>query len=181
MNTIVNNATNDSKHGLGELKKLQSGFTISLKGRALRLLSGREYSRAELVKKLTPFETEPGELAKALDELQAKDFINEQRVVDSVLHRRSSKLGAARIKQELQSKGLDAGAVLDAVALLKSTEVNRAREVWRKKFGKSAEEALPARITASERGKQMRFLMSRGFGSEAIRKVISGAFDELDA
>ena len=150
----------------------RTGFTISLKGRALRLLSGREYSRAELVKKLTPFETSPGELAQALDELQAKDFINEQRVVDSVLHRRSAKLGAARIKQELQSKGLAAGAVLEAVDLLKSTEVERAREVWRKKFGSTPE-------NASERGKQMRFLMSRGFGSEAIRKVISGAGDEM--
>jgi regulatory protein len=151
----------------------QTGFSISLKGRALRLLSGREYSRAELVKKLSPFETTSGELEKALDELQAKDFINEQRVVDSVLHRRSAKLGAARIKQELQSKGLAAAAVLDAVDLLKSTEVERAREVWRKKFGSAPE-------NAAERGKQMRFLMSRGFGSEAIRKVISGAFDELD-
>ena len=154
-------------------KQAGSSFTLSLKGRALRLLSGREYSRAELVKKLTPFETTPGELTQALDELQAKDFINEQRVVDSVLHRRSAKLGAARIKQELQSKGLDAGAVLDAVDVLKSTEVERAREVWRKKFGNAPE-------NASERGKQMRFLMSRGFGSEAIRKVISGVFEEFD-
>jgi regulatory protein len=154
------------------VKEVNSGFTISLKGRALRLLSGREYSRAELVKKLTPFETTEGELAKALDELQAKDFINEQRVVDSVLHRRSAKLGTARIKQELQSKGLDAGAVLDAVDLLKSTEVERAREVWSKKFGTAPE-------NAAERGKQVRFLMSRGFGSEAIRKVISGADDEM--
>jgi regulatory protein len=169
MNKIANNASED---GVEALKKLQTGFTISLKGRALRLLSGREYSRAELVKKLSSFETTEGELAKALDELQAKDFINEQRVVDSVLHRRSSKLGTARIKQELQSKGLDAGAVLDAVDLLKSTEVDRAREVWRKKFNASPE-------NASERGKQMRFLMSRGFGSEAIRKVISGADNEM--
>lgn len=158
MNTIAN--------------KTATGFAISLKGRALRLLSGREYSRSELVKKLSQFETTPGELEKALDELQAKDFINEQRVVDSVLHRRSAKLGTARIKQELQSKGLDAGAVLDAVDLLKSTEVERAREVWRKKFGVAPE-------NASKRGKQMRFLMSRGFGSEAIRKVISGADDEM--
>jgi regulatory protein len=180
MNNIANNASNESENGAAALKKLQTGFTISLKGRALRLLSGREYSRAELVKKLSTFETTPGELDKALDELQAKDFINEQRVVDSVLHRRSAKLGTARIKQELQSKGLDAGAVLEAVDLLKSTEVERAREVWRKKFGKSAEEAPPARLSAAERGKQMRFLMSRGFGSEAIRKVISGAFEQLD-
>jgi regulatory protein len=62
--------------------------------------------------------------------------------------------------------------VLDAVDLLKSTEVERAREVWRKKFGTAPE-------NAAERGKQMRFLMSRGFGSEAIRKVISVADDEM--
>jgi regulatory protein len=169
MNIVANNTSESSVEAI---KKLQTGFTISLKGRALRLLSGREYSRAELVKKLSQFETTPGELEKTLDELQAKDFINEQRVVDSVLHRRSPKLGTARIKQELQSKGLDAGAVLDAVDLLKSTEVDRAREVWRKKFNAAPE-------NAAERGKQMRFLMSRGFGSETIRKVISGADDEM--
>jgi regulatory protein len=173
MNNIANNAMVASENGIEDLKKLQTGFTISLKGRALRLLSGREYSRAELVKKLSQFETAPGELEKALDELQAKDFINEQRVVDSVLHRRSAKLGTARIKQELQSKGLDAGAVLDAVDLLKSTEVERAREVWRKKFGTAPE-------NPSERGKQIRFLMSRGFGSETIRKVISGVFEGFE-
>ena len=155
------------------VKTSRTGFAISLKGRALRLLSGREYSRAELERKLAVFEELPGELAQALDELQAKDFINEQRVVDSVLHRRSAKLGTARIKQELQSKGLDAGAVLDAVDLLKSTEVERAREVWRKKFGQ-------APTTPSERGKQMRFLMSRGFGSDAIRRVVSGVDEASD-
>ena len=185
MNNIANNAIDDSENGAGELKKLQTGFTISLKGRALRLLSGREYSRAELVKKLTPFETTAGELAKALDELQAKDFINEQRVVDSVLHRRSAKLGTARIKQELQSKGLDAGAVLDAVDLLKSTETERAREVWRKKFGKSSayddSEAASTTISPSDRAKQIRFLMSRGFSAEAVRRVVSGARDVDDA
>ena len=165
MNNIANNATEKTKH-------TPIGFTVSLKGRALRLLSGREYSRAELVKKLKPFETTPGELDKALDELQAKDFINEQRVVDSVLHRRSAKLGTARIKQELQSKGLDAGAVLDAVDLLKSTELDRAREVWRKKFG-TPTQSSPA--DAKERAKQMRFLLSRGFGAEVIHKVVGSA------
>ena len=67
-NCIENSAVNASENGVEGLKKLQTGFTISLKGRALRLLSGREYSRAELVKKLSPFETTEGELAKALDE-----------------------------------------------------------------------------------------------------------------
>ena len=67
---------------------------LSLKGRALRLLSGREHSRQELERKLASHEAEPGEMQRALDELQAKGFIDEQRVVDSVVHRRSGRLGA---------------------------------------------------------------------------------------
>jgi regulatory protein len=144
---------------------------ISLKGRALRLLSGREYSRAELERKLVEFQEEPGALAKALDELQAKGFISEQRVVESVLHRRSAKLGTSRIRQELQSKGLDREAVDQAVEQLRATEVDRARVVWRKKFG-----VPPA--DAAERGKQMRFLASRGFGGDAIHKVVAGSDED---
>lgn len=141
---------------------------ISLKGRALRLLAGREHSRAELQRKLSTHETEPGELAKALDELEAKGFINEQRVLESVVHRRSARLGAARVRQELQAKGLDPQAVAEAVAGLQDSEEARAREVWRKKFGE-----VPG--DASERGKQMRFLLTRGFSAEAVRRVLRGA------
>lgn len=144
---------------------------ISLKGRALRLLSGREHSRAELERKLRAHETEPGELARALDDLEAKGFINEQRVLESVVHRRSAKLGAARVRQELQAKGLNPAAVAQAVADLQGTEVERAREVWRKKFG-----VPPA--DAAERGKQMRFLAARGFGGEVIRRVVGGRDDD---
>ncbi len=137
----------------------------SLKGRALRLLSGREHSRSELERKLKPFEEEPGTLARALDELQAKGFINEQRVIESVVHRRATKLGTARIKQELQGKGLDPEAVTEALAGLQATERERALEVWQKKFG-----APPADAQAA--AKQMRFLASRGFSADVIRRVV---------
>ena len=96
----------------------------SLKGRALRLLSTREHSRAELQRKLQPFEQVAGTLAPVLDELQAKGFISEQRVIESVVHRRSAKLGTQRIRQELQSKGLAPEAVLQAVEQLRATELD---------------------------------------------------------
>lgn len=144
---------------------------ISLKGRALRLLAGREHSRAELEKKLASHEQEPGELQRALDELQAKGFISEQRVVESVVHRRAARLGAGRVKQELQAKGISAEAVAQAVDRLRHTETERAREVWRKKFGQPA-------VDAAGRAKQMRFLAARGFGAEAIRRVVHGADDD---
>ena len=140
----------------------------SLKGRALRLLSLREHSRAELERKLQPYDEQPGSLAQALDELQAKGFISEQRVIESVVHRRSAKLGTQRIRQELQSKGLAPEAVLQAVEQLRATELDRAHEVWRKKFGSPP-------VDAAERAKQMRFLAGRGFGGEVIHKVVAGA------
>ena len=127
---------------------------LSLKGRALKLLAAREHSRSELEKKLASHEEAPGELAQALDELQAKGFISEQRVVESVLHRRAARLGTGRVKQELQAKGISAEAMAEAVETLRHTEVERAREVWRKKFGEPAADA-------AGRAKQMRFLAAR--------------------
>ena len=144
---------------------------LSLKGRALKLLAGREYSRFELERKLAAREPDPGELKQALDELQAKGFLDEPRVVDSLVHRRGSRLGAGRIRQELQAKGLDAERIAVAVASLNATEFERAREVWRKKFG-----TLPA--DAAQRAKQARFLAARGFGGEVVRRVLNTPDDE---
>ena len=151
------------------------GFqTLSLKGRALRLLAGREHSRAELERKLAEHETEPGELARVLDELQAKGFISDQRVAESVLHRRASRFGAARIRRELQDKGLDAETVRQSVDALRATELERARAVWRRKFAEPAADA-------AGRAKQMRFLAARGFAPETIRRVVSGAEDDPES
>jgi len=151
----------------------QPGFKLSLKGRALRLLSQREHSRAELVRKLSPHEEVPGELAQTLDDLQAKGFIDETRVLESVRNHRAPKLGNGRIKQELQAKGIAPAAVAQAMLDLKDSELERAKGVWQKKFGAPAADA-------NERAKHYRFLLTRGFSSEVVRKVVkqSGAPDE---
>jgi regulatory protein len=147
---------------------------LSLKGRALRLLSGREYSRPELERKLGPHEEEPGQLRRVLDELQAKGFIDHRRVAESVVHRRAVKLGAARIRQELQAKGLDAQLVAEAVAGLRTSELQRAREIWQRRF-----EQPPA--DAAERAKQARFLAARGFDGEVIRRVLRASAQDEDS
>lgn len=143
----------------------------SLKARALRLLAMREHSRAELERKLLPHQTTDGELAQVLDGLQAKGFINEQRVLDSVLHRRAAGQGSRRIRQELQHKGLAPEAVAGAMAELAATEPQRAQALWAKRFGSVATD--PA-----ERARQVRFLAARGFGSEAIRRAVRGLDDD---
>jgi regulatory protein len=137
-------------------------------------LSQREHSRAELERKLAAHEEVPGELAKALDELQARDFINDGRAVDSLVNRRAGKLGSARIRQELATKGLSGEAVAEALESLKDTELSRAQEVWRKKFGSPPQDP-------QEKARQLRFLITRGFNAEVVRRVVKGDGLDLDS
>jgi regulatory protein len=136
----------------------------SVKARALRLLALREHTRAELEQKLARHDPDPEELRLALDDLESKGFISEARVVDSVLHTRAARLGAQRVRRELQLKGVGAPALAQAMQRLKDTEEARAREVWLKKFGQPATEA-------KEQARQIRFLLSRGFAPEVVRRV----------
>ena len=144
---------------------------LSLKGRALRYLAAREHSRAELERKLQSFEEAPGDLARVLDELQAKGFINEQRVVESVVHRRASRLGSRRASaRNCRAKGWTANRADGGRAAAGHGAWACARGL--------AQEVPRTRTDTASRAKQMRFLASRGFGADAIRRVVSGADDE---
>ena len=146
---------------------------LSLKGVALRALAARELTRAELAGKLkahlTP-ETEPA-LRPLLDELEGKGFLSDLRAAQSLVHRRAPKIGTQRVIHELKSRGTDAQAVLEATEQLQSTELERARAVWKKKFGE-----LPT--DTQSRGQQMRFLAGRGFSSASIGKLLKKSSDE---
>lgn len=138
---------------------------LSIKGCVLRLLCQREHSRTELARKLAKLETEDGELAKVLDDFVAKGLISDDRLAQSVVNQRAPKLGAMRLRNELQTKGVDPARIQAVIADLKPTEAARAKAVWTKKFN-----AAPA--DAKAMGKQIRFLAARGFDSAAIRAAV---------
>ena len=144
---------------------------LSLKGRALRYLSQREHSRAELQRKLARHAEEPAEVTRVLDELEQRGFIDHQRVADSVVHRKAGRLGALRIRQELRAKGIEPALVATALETIRATELERARDVWRRKFGAVA-------MDAGGRARQARFLAARGFDAEVIRAVVLGRGDD---
>ena len=139
--------------------------SLSLKGRVLRLLSQREHSRTELARKLANLETEDGALAKVLDDFVAKGLISEERLAQSVVNQRASKLGAMRLRSELQTKGVDPSHIQAVMAELKPTEAARAKAVWARKFNRAPEDAKAM-------AKQVRFLAARGFDSAAIRAAV---------
>ncbi len=106
-----------------------SSSSLSLKGRALKALAGRERSRVELERKLAAFEESPGQLAQVLDELQAKGFLDDQRAADALAYRRGQKLGAARVIAEMKARGITGEAIAQTATALQATELDRAREV----------------------------------------------------
>jgi len=142
----------------------------SLRERALRLLARREHGRAELGAKLRAHVLPEDDLGALLDELSRRKLLSDERYAESRAHALSRKFGAARIAHDLRAKGLDRGLVEQASHAMRATEVERAREVWRRKF-----RAAPR--TGEERAKQMRFLQSRGFSFDAIRAVVGGDDD----
>lgn len=143
----------------------------SLKTRALGYLARREHSRLELERKLAPHAQTPEELSSLLDMLEQRGFLSAARMVEQVIHMRKSKFGSQRIVHELREKGIAENLIAAALPNIRETEQENAREVWRKKFG-----AMPA--NAKELGRQMRFLMGRGFTVEVIRQVLRHADKE---
>ena len=137
----------------------------SLRARALKALARREHSRDELEAKLRPFAEGPEDLGRLLDDLEKHGWLSEARFVEQVTNVRRRKFGAARILGELRDKGVSEDALAALQPQLKNSEIEAARTVWRKKFGK-----LPA--TLAERAKQSRFLASRGFSAEIVHQVL---------
>ncbi len=143
----------------------------SLRERALRLLARREHSRAELAKKLQVHSRPGDDLEALLDDLSRRKLLSDERYAESRAHALSRKFGAARIAHELRARGLDKDLADKASKAARATELERAREVWRRKF-------RTAPKTREERARQMRFLQSRGFSFDAIRSVVAGAEED---
>lgn len=142
-----------------------------MRQRALEYLAKREYSYHELAQKLKGFAEEGDNIAALLDDFKKRGWLSDARFTEQVVHARKAKFGASKVAHELREKGVAEELVTDAVARLKENELGNAREVWRKKF-----KAPPA--NREEWAKQVRFMQSRGFGFETIKKVLNSKFDD---
>ncbi|MED5620686.1 regulatory protein RecX [Ideonella sp. BN130291] len=165
---------------------------LSLKARALMWLAQREHSRTELRRKLLAAarkEQKEREAQRALageapdaagcadpercvDQLlawlEANRYLSEARFVESRINARAARYGNLRIRQELAQHGVTADAATQQQ--LRESELQRAQDVWRRKFGEPAGDP-------KERARQMRFLVQRGFSPEVVRRVVRDTDD----
>lgn len=142
----------------------------SLKSRALAYLSRREYSRAELSRKLMPLTGDADALEALLDSLVREGWLSDTRFAESVVHRRAARAGTNRIVSELKRHAVGDELIEQIGAQLRETELTRAQAIWQKKYGQ-----LPT--TPAERARQARFLAARGFSLAIIAKILKGIED----
>lgn len=131
----------------------------------------REYSYFELAQKLKAFAEDSDDslandkISVILDDFKKRDWLSDARFTEQLVHARQSKFGSARVANELHEKGVADDLIANAVEEIKVNELDNAREVCRKKF-----KASPS--SREDWAKQARFLQSRGFGFDVIKKVL---------
>ncbi len=138
-----------------------------LRQRAVRLLARREHTRAELDRKLAPHGASE-EIETVLNELAQSGLQSDARFAESLIRSQAGRLGVARLRQSLLTKGISPADIEAQVANPANElpdEDERARGVWQKKF------AVPPE-NARDWAKQARFLQGRGFSVEIIRKLL---------
>lgn len=161
----------------------------SLKARALAMLAQRDHSAAELRRKLLRHAKAAADAADAsvvadaadaadtavgpasevdavIEWLRAHRYLSEERFIESRVHARAGRYGNVRIRHELAQHGL--ALTPQAAQALKETELQRATEVWQRKFG-----SAPA--DAAERARHARFLAQRGFSPEVVSRLLRDA------
>ena len=142
-----------------------------LRERALRHLARRDHSRAELARKLAAHGS-AAEIEAVLARMSELGLLSDCRFAEAFVRGRATRFGAARLRSELSRRGVDRTLIEDAIAGECATpELERARAVWRAKFG-----TPPA--DAREWARQARFLQTRGFAPDVIRKLLKEPDDE---
>lgn len=147
---------------------------LSLKARAVGLLSRREHSRREMARKLSAHSEDAAAVEKVLDDLVREGWLSDDRFAQSLVHRRARTHGAARIASELRQGGIADDTIAAFKDELRETEFDRAREVWCKKF--ASQPAEDPRAFA----KQARFLAGRGFSADVIYRVLGASPDAFE-
>ncbi len=140
---------------------------VSPRQKALDLLARREHSRQELRDKLRQRDYDEREIEQALAELADRGWQSDERFAEAYVRaRRQRGEGPLRIALALRQRGVDEALVGALLVESDASWVAVAEQAWRKRFAGQSPRSL------SEKAKQQRFLLYRGFSHEQIRAVL---------
>lgn len=145
----------------------------TLRQRALRALARRDYSRAELARKLRGSEEGAEAVEALLDQFEASGWLSDERYAEGAARQKQGRYSQRHIVEGLKASGVAAGTAQEAVAALEQDDLGTARALWRQRFGKP-----PA--DQKEKARQVRFLQARGFALGVIFRVLREAGTAVD-
>ena len=133
---------------------------------ALRMLARREHSCFELKQKLLQRNYEEELIEQELKKLIIQDILSEQRFLENFVRSRITKgHGPARIKIELQEKGIIKETIMDYLVENKINWLEKIEQVRHKKFKNNWPQ------DAKENAKQIRYLQYKGFSLDQIQQA----------
>jgi regulatory protein len=151
-----------------------------LRNKALRLLTTREHSREELLRKLAQAKArrarqdaqspapEKDEVERVIDELAAQGWQSDERYAEAIVRRLTGQASRRYIEEKLASAGIKKDAAKQALEAMEQDEIEVATALWQRRFGE-------APLDDKARQKQIRFLLSRGFHLGDAFKIVPRA------
>ena len=141
---------------------------------ALALLAGRDFGRAELVRRLARRGYPATVVDSVVEGLVAERLLSETRYVEQFIRQHAGRgHGPARIRAELRQRGSPEAEIDSGLESADVDWSSIARDVRRKRFGSSP----PGDY--AERARQARFLQYRGFSADHIRAAL-GPGDDIE-
>ena len=125
---------------------------------AMDLLSRREHSRDELVRKLAARGFQGTECELTVEQLAVEGLQSDQRFSESFVNARVGRgNGPVRIRHELEQRGISSDIIEQCLVESGTDWQDLARKVRHKRFGS------PPPLAYKEKARQARFLQQRGF------------------
>ena len=146
---------------------------MTAKEKALALLDRRDYSRAELLKKLTEKGEDETEAAEAVERLAELGFVDDSRYAPIIVRHYAAKgYGPQRVRQELQRRGIPKELWDEAMEQMPQQDDTIDRLLRSKLKSESPDRA--------ELKKAQDFLLRKGYGWDEIKAALGRYNSEIE-
>ena len=146
---------------------------MTAKERALAMLDRRDYSRAELLKKLAEKGVEETEAAEAVERLAELGFVDDARYAPIIVRHYAAKgYGPQRVRQELQKRGIPKDLWDEAMEQMPAQDDTVDRLLRSKLKSESPDRA--------ELKKAQDFLLRKGYGWDEIKAALGRYNSEIE-
>jgi regulatory protein len=150
-----------------------------LRNKALRLLTTREHSREELLRKLAQAKARQAkrteqehdrnaakdDIEKLVDDLAAQGWQSDDRYAEAMVRRLTGQASKRFIVEKLAQAGIKKEAAQLAVEAIEEDDFDIAQSLWKRRYGTPP-------VDDRERQRHIRFLLSRGFHLGDAFKIV---------